>query len=176
MPPVSLALAELDAALKQLWETLAWPPAAAGAGGPPVAWRAAYTPLLPADWPPGAATAWVRYGFAYGQEVSLRDGARVARPWVRVEIQGDQARLTALRTALEPCAVQGVRPLRAAELARLQAGAEAEGYARGLRGLPQPPGTDQFRAYYRLWAALNGAVVPALPPEHTPFFQWLEAP
>ena len=179
-PARLIALADLEAALEGLWQELARPASADQAGAPSLAWRAAYTPLFPAAWPPTASTVWVRYGFAYGHDLRLRDGMRVAQPWARIEVLAGQARarLTPLRESLEACAVQGVRPLAGDELAVLQSGAEVERYAGGLARLPEleAPATGRMRVYYLTWLALNGAVAQALAPDHAEFFGWLRAP
>lgn len=165
---------ELEARLQALWAGLEKATKPAGPALPPVAWSPAYTPLFPEAWPPTARMAWVRYAYAHGQDLQLRDGVRVAGPWAKV-VFGAETTLVALAGRLDVIGTQGVRPLRPEELRLRRSGGDVEAHARALKSPPDPASaeTRQLRAYYRAWLGDNGVIADWLRPGHADFLAWL---
>lgn len=170
----SVPLTELPAHLETMWTKLDKGPAPKD--GPPIMWQPAYSPLFPTAWPPQANTVWVRYAYGQGQDMSLSDGMRIAKPWARIEFQGsDSAGVIPLPQKLEPFEVQGVSPLDADTQALLQKGEEVSTYCLSLKEAPAPdsPDTILMRRFYQSWLEYNGAIAAALKPDHPAFFKWL---
>ena len=109
--PAHVPLTELSSRLEAMWNTL--DQGEVSTDNLPIMWRAAYSPLFPTEWPPTPTTVWVRYAYAYGQDIVLTDGERVAKPWARAELRNGSstAAIVLLNPKLEPFEVQGVLPL-----------------------------------------------------------------
>ncbi len=167
-------MTELEARLRTLWAGLERSDKPTGPALPPVAWSPAYTPLFPGAWPPAAGMTWVRYAYAHGQDLQLRDGVRVAGPWAKVMF-GAETTVVALAGRLDVIGTQGVRPLRPEELRLRQSGGDVEAHARALKSPPDLARAEirQLRAYYRAWLADNGVIADRLRPWHTEFLAWL---
>ena len=144
--------------------------------GPPTMWTLTQSPLFPSEWPPTAATTWVRYTFAYGSNpATLMDGAYVTQPLTRTIVQRDgrDGAATTLHTVLESAGIQGVAPLDAAAQATLNNGTQIQAQCLQLQALPDEAIAAELREYYRAWIKFNGAFVKHIRPEHTAFFDWL---
>jgi hypothetical protein len=144
----------------------------------PIAWHTQQSPLFPLEWPPTAATQWVRYTFAYGsQPTTLIDGVYLTRPLTRTEFQrdGSEGTVTTLNTALESVGMQGVAPLDATSNAALITGPQVQTHSLLLTTLPAATAAAELRAYYRMWIKLNGAFAQQIRSEHPAFFDWLES-
>lgn len=173
--PVPTPTPGVEQHLKGLWDRLdkGSPPA----NKPPIAWSPAYSALFPSEWPPTQATIWVRYAYAQGMDMDLRDGVRVAAPWARLEMRGSQATVTIvpLSARLEPTSIQGVEPIDGATRAVLAKANDVSAYCLQLTALPQPnsPPANDMRAFYRTWLKYNGALVKLIKPNHEKFLAWL---
>lgn len=172
--PVPTPTPGVEQQLKELWDRLdkGSPPA----NKPPVVWSPAYSALFPSEWPPNQATIWVRYAYAQGMDMDLRDGVRVAAPWARLEMHGSAtATIVPLSTRLEPTSIQGVSPIDASTRAVLAKANDVSAYCLQLTALPHPnsaPARD-MRAFYRTWLKYNGALVKIIQPNHEKFLAWL---
>jgi len=150
----------------------------ASPSGPQAMWTMMQSPLFPSEWPPTASTTWVRYTFEYGRNpTKLMDGAYVTQPLTRTIVQrdGSDGEATTLSTALEEAGIQGVKPLDAASSAVLGKGAQVQAQLLALQALPDEAVAAQVREYYRVWVGLNGTITKFIRPNHTAFFEWIEA-
>jgi hypothetical protein len=175
--PIDVPINELTPRLEAMWDTLDQ-----GEAPPdilPVLWRAAYSPLFPTEWPPTPSTVWVRYAYAYGQDVNLADGARVARPWARAELRGGSstAAIVPLSPKLEPFEIQGVSPLDAETSALFDKGEQVSTYCLGLQALPNLNTSEAatMRTFYQAWLNYHGAIASVIKPSHAVFFEWIES-
>ncbi len=143
----------------------------------PIAWSPAYSAPFPTEWPPSAATIWVRYAYAQGMDMDLHDAVRVAAPWARLEMRGSQAAVTIipLSARLEPVSVQGVQPIDAATRAVLAKENDVSAYCLQLTALPEPNSAPaaEMRSFYRTWLKYNGALVNLIRPNHAGFLAWV---
>jgi hypothetical protein len=168
-------LTELPAHLETMWTKL--DQGQAPKDGPPsIMWQPAYSPLFPTAWPPEANTVWVRYAYGQGQDMSLNDGVRIAKPWAHIEFRGDgSVGVIPLTQQLEPFEVQGVSPLNADTQALLQKGEQVSTYCLSLKGAPAPDSPDAvtMRRFYQSWLKYNGAIAAEIKPDHSTFFEWV---
>lgn len=144
--------------------------------GPQAMWTTMQSPLFPSEWPPTAATTWVRYTFAYGRNpTTLIDGVYVTKPLTRTLIQrdGTEGTATTLRTEFEEAATQGVKPLDAASSTALGTSAQVETQLLSLQAAPDEAVAAEVRAYYRVWIGLNGAFTKFIHPSHVAFLEWI---
>ncbi len=167
--------AGVEQQLQRLWDRL-------DKGSPPsdklpIVWSPAYSAPFPIEWPPSAATIWVRYAYAQGMDMDLHDAARVAAPWAKLEMRSSQASVTIvpLSGRLEPVSVQGVQPIDAATRAVLAKENDVSAYCLQLTALPEPksPPAAEMRSFYRTWLKYNGALVELIRPNHEKFLAWL---
>lgn len=131
------------------------------------------SPPFPRDWPPppnGQGTV-VRYAFAMRLKPGVADGAEMAAPWARMmQSTSGTVGVERLSLRLQPLGVQGVRPLRSAEMALIAREQEVAG--RLLAG------GDQFddglvRDFTCSWIGRLGMVAAAITPSHPAFVRWL---
>ena len=165
------SVAEARQRLETLWRSVESP-------APPF-WSSTTTPLFPGQWPPAPGTTWVSYAYAYGLDPQLADGAKIARPWARLELAAgpDRARVVLQSRRLEEIGTQGVAPLDAASLKVLDA-QDAVAARCLLLGGPPPAGqaeTAELIAFYRTWLRFNGVIAEAITPQHAAFLGWVEA-
>jgi hypothetical protein len=174
-PPAEGALAWESAAearqrLEALWRSLDTP-------APPF-WSSATTPPFPGQWPPTPTTTWVHYAYAYGIDPQLADGAKIARPWARLELAAGsgRARVVLVSRKLGEIGTQGVAPLDAASLKALDTQDAVTAHCLQLRGAPPAgrPETAELVAFYRTWLRFNGVIAEAIAPSHAAFLGWLE--
>lgn len=174
-PPTSVPLTELPMHLETMWDQL--DQGQAPKDSLPILWQPAYSPLFPTAWPPAPNTVWVRYAYAQGQDVSIADGVRIARPWARIEFRGDNSAsvIIPLTHKVEPFEVQGVSPLDAETQALLQKSEQISTYCLGLKEAPSPdaPNTVTMRRFYQSWLKYNGAIAAAIKLDHPAFFEWV---
>ncbi|MBI5030661.1 MAG: hypothetical protein HZB51_09045 [Chloroflexi bacterium] len=167
--------AGVEQQLQELWNRLdkGTPPA----NKLPISWKPAYSVLFPGEWPPSATTTWVRYAYAQGMDMDLRDGVRVAAPWAKLEFRGnsDNVTIVPLSAKLEPVTIQGVQPIDAATQAILAKGDAVSTFSLQLTALPQPknPQLVEMRTFYRTWLKYNGAFVNLIRSNHSKFLEWL---
>ena len=137
-------------------------------------WRMLVSAPFPRDWPPqagGQGILVVRYAFAMRLRPGLADGAEMAAPWARsTEADDGAATVTLLGTGLHPLGLQGVRPLRPAELDLVGRDAEAAGLLRAGGTTATDP---LVRATTCSWIGRNGVVAAAIIPLHPAFTRWL---
>lgn len=153
-------------------------PPAPPSGGMPTMWTTTQSPLFPSEWPPTAATTWLRYTFAYGTNpTTLMDGAYVTQPLTRTLIQrdGTDGAATTLSTVLEEASTQGVKPLDGASSAALGKGAQVQAQLLQLQAAPDQTVAAEVRGYYRVWISLNGAFTKFIRSNHAAFFEWIES-
>ena len=148
---------------------------------PPFLWQRRETPPLPLEWPPTAATTWVRHGYAYGFDPrGIADGVRVAAPYARLTLDAAGA-VTAVEPAKEEpreLGIQGVKPtnppsgaIDGDEVRRLELAAVA------LRGAPAPGSREESSlvSFYGSWLEREGVIAEAVRPAHRGFYDWIEA-
>ena len=154
------ALAPLPVRAQRMPEVeAAW----AGLGEAVRGWMPALSPPLPSSWPPDGRVR--RYAFAYRPRPGLADGAEVAAPWAIVERE-----VTVLDRTLTPLGIQGVRPLRAEEIALAERDAEV---AALLAGPPDAAGAALVRAFHCGWAGRQGVIARDILARHPDFAAWL---
>ena len=157
-----LALAALPAQAQRVPEVeAAW----AGLGEAARGWVPALSPPVPAAWPAAVGGRTRRYAFAYRARPGLADGAEVAAPWAFVE-EG----VTILTRTLTPLGIQGVRPMRAEEIALAERDAEV---ASLLAGPLDAAGAALIRAFHCGWAARQGVIARDVLARHPDFAAWL---
>ena len=173
--PTPVPLAELAAHLETMWDQL--DQGQAPKDSLPIFWQPAYSPLFPTAWPPGPDTIWVRYAYGQGQDMSITDGVRIAKPWARVEFRGDKSAgiIIPLTQKVEPFEVQGVSPLDAETQALMQKSEQISTYCLNLKEAPSPdaPNTVTMRRIYQSWLKYNGAIAAVIKPDHSAFFEWV---
>jgi hypothetical protein len=145
----------------------------------PPFWSSTTTPPFPGQWPPTPATTWTRYAYAYGLDPQLADGAKIARPWARLDLAAgsDRVRVVLLSRKLEAIGTQGVAPLDATSLKALDTQEAVAARCLQLGGPPPAshPETAELVAFYRTWLRFNGVIAEAIAPSHAAFLGWLEA-
>ncbi len=141
-------------------------------------WQMLVSAPFPQTWPPpaGARLELVRYAFAMRLRPGLADGVEVASPWaLSVGRPDGTATVMVLQRTLHPLGIQGVRPLRAGELA--VAGHEAEAKTAALLEAGGNEAMDgSVRATTCNWIDRNGVVAAAITPLHPRFTGWLACP
>jgi hypothetical protein len=167
--------AGVEQQLQDLWNRL--DKGAAPTNQMPISWRPAYSVLFPSEWSSTANTTWVRYAYAQGMDIDLRDGVRISAPWARLEFRGnaDTVTIVLLSAKLEPMTTQGVQPIDAATQAILAKGDTVSAYCLQLTALPQSnnPQTIEMRTFYRTWLKYNGAFAALVRANHAQFLAWV---
>ncbi len=139
-------------------------------------WGKTESPLFPANWPPTAETAWVRYTFAYGSNpAALMDGAYVTYPLSKTEWKGGITTTTELSKDMTQAAVQGVIPVDSKTRKILENEKQVSAYCLNLIELPDPntPATKDMLAYYQAWFKYNGAFLGLIRDNHADFIDWV---
>lgn len=136
-------------------------------------WQMLVSPAFPRDWPPppNGPRAVVRYAYAMRLKPGLADGAEMAAPWAKItQSASGGVVVERLSDRLQPLGVQGVRPLRNAEMALI--GREQEATDRMLAGGDEPE-DGIVRDFACGWTARQGVVAAAIMPRHPAFARWL---
>ncbi|MER2563762.1 MAG: hypothetical protein ABTQ32_23735 [Myxococcaceae bacterium] len=152
-----------EALIEPAWKQVAPKPAAAPKH-PGVMWSYRLTPPMPSEWPMTPKSTLVRWVFAAGMDVGLRDGERVAAPWGRVDVSADgTATFTAVSKSLEGNDIQGVRPITKAEADVVRQVFETSEALRAgdLAAVKEP---------WCRWLRYNGVIAAKLKPKHEAFF------
>ena len=92
-------------------------------------WRMLVSPAFPRNWPPpNGRGAVVRYALAMRLSQGVADGAEMAAPWASSTLGANGGVVVErLSIRLQPLGVQGVRPLRSAEIALVSREQEVAG-------------------------------------------------
>ena len=134
-------------------------------------WQMLVSPAFPVDWPKRPdRSAVVRYAFAMRLKSGVADGAELAAPWAMITQDASAGTVVErLSRSLQPIGVQGVRPLRSAELALI--GREQEVTDRLLEGDRVDDGL--IRDFTCGWIGRMGLIAAEITPRHSAFVRWL---
>ena len=157
------AMPNPDAAFATLWESM---PDRAG-------WQMLVSPPLPRDWPlrQDGHVAVVRYAFAMRLRPGLADSAEMTVPWAELIQTSDGAvDVESLSGRLEPLSLQGVRPLRSAEVTLI---AREQEVVDQLLADGSPSDDRLLRDFTCSWMGRLSVVAAAIAPSHPAFMRWL---
>jgi hypothetical protein len=131
------------------------------------------SPAFPIDWPqrPNRKSAVVRYAFAMRLNSGVADGAEMTAPWAMITRDASGGTVVErLSLDLRPVGVQGVRPLRSAELALI--GREQDVADRLLAG-GDPVNDGLVHDFTCGWIGRMGLIAAEITPRHSAFMHWL---
>lgn len=169
--PNLVSAADMDQRIKTMWDRLDKTDLLTNKSL--VVWKSAYSIWFPSDWSPTPNTTWVRYVYAQGMDLDLRDAVRVAQPWARLESRANVTTLVPLSTKLENTTVQGVSPLDATSQAVLAQENRIADDCLKLTALPTGTQATEIKTFYRTWLKYNGAFATLIRAKHEKFLAWV---